>query len=81
MNSVKTLHIEIQANKNKTKDTEQNDTRKKLSSFCLDVAKYILTGVFFTAVFALIKNVLWIIFLSSFFTIVFISFGITLNKK
>jgi hypothetical protein len=67
MKPLTSLHIEIQTNKNETKNTEQHDTRKKLSNFCLDVAKYILTGVFFTAIFALIKNVLWIIFLSGFF--------------
>jgi hypothetical protein len=80
MKTVNALHIEIQANNNETKYIEQNDTKKKLSGFCLDVAKFIFTGVFFTTIFALIKNVLWLVLLSGFITIVLISFGIVLNK-
>ena len=74
------LHIEIQTNKNETKTTEQNDTKKKLSNFCLDVAKYVFTGVFLASIFVLIKSEFWTIIFSIIVVIGFIFFGITLNK-
>jgi hypothetical protein len=80
MNATNALHIEIQTNKNETKGTGQNDTNKKLSNFCLDVAKYIFTGVFFATIFALIKNVVWIIFFSGILVVAFVLAGIILNK-
>jgi len=80
MEPTNTLHIEIQTNKKETKSTEQNDTNKKLSNFCLDVAKYILTGVFFTTIFTLINNVIWLFLICGFLIIAFITSGIVLNK-
>jgi hypothetical protein len=56
METIPSLHLEIQTDKNETKSTEQNGTNKKLSDFCLDVAKYVFTGVFLASIFALINK-------------------------
>jgi len=80
MNTPNTLHIEIQTTKEKPKSIDQNDTKNKLSNFCLDVAKYILSGVFITTVFALINNAIWIVLVCGLLIAAFFSLGITLNK-
>jgi hypothetical protein len=77
MEPTTSLHIEIQANKNKTKSTEQNGT----SDFCLDVAKYVFTGVFLASIFALINKSVWVIFISGIAVVLSILIGIKLNKS
>jgi len=81
METTEVLHIENQSNKKETKSTEQNDTKKKLSNFCLDVAKYVLTGVFFATIFVLIEDRYWILFFSGILVGVLILIGVTLNKQ
>ena len=74
------LHAVNQINKEKTKDTDRNDTRKKLSDFCLDVAKYILTGVVFSTIFALMENVVGLVVLAGSLIVTLMLLGISLNK-
>ncbi|MCL2436066.1 MAG: hypothetical protein FWD09_08045 [Lentimicrobiaceae bacterium] len=80
METTEVLHIENQTNKKETKNTEQDDTKSRLSNFCLDVAKYTLTGIFFTSIVGLIKSETWAILFSMFMVTIFMSIGITLNK-
>jgi len=75
------LHTVNQINKEKTKSAERNEPKQKLSDFFLDVAKYILTGVFFATIFSLIKNVIWLIIVCSILITIFLTFGIILLKK
>ena len=80
METTEFLHIENQTNKKETRSTEQDDVKNKLSNFCLDVAKYTLTGILFTSIFSLINSEAWTILVSVFLATIFISIGITLNK-
>jgi len=75
------LHTVNQINKEKTKSAEQNEIKRKMGDFCIDVAKYVLTGVFFATIFSLIENVMWLIIVCSLLIMTFISFGIVLLKK
>ena len=81
METTEVLHIENQTNKKETRNTEPDDTKKKLSNFCLDVAKYVLTGVFFATIFVLIEDRYWILFFSGILVGAFIFIGITFNKQ
>jgi len=74
------LHIEIQTNKEKTKNTEQNEIKHKLSDFFLDVAKYALAGIFFSTLLVLIESVFWSIFFSGISVVIFVILGIALTK-
>ena len=81
METTNVLHIENQTNKKETKSTEQDDTKKKLSNFCLDVAKYIFTGIFLTTFFLWMEDVFWVLFICGILIIGFILIGITFNKQ
>ena len=80
METTEVLHIENQTNKEKTKSAEPNDFKNKLSNFCLDVAKYTLTGIFLATIFVLIKSVVWVLIFSGILIIVFILAGMIFNK-
>jgi len=80
METTEVLHIENQTNKKETKSTGRDDTKNKLSNLCLDIAKYIFTGIFLAIIFALINNVMWMIFFSGVLVTVFVLSGIMLNK-
>ena len=81
METTDVLHIENQTNKQETKSTEFYDTKKKLSGFFLDVAKYMFTGIFLTTFFLWMGNVFWVLFICGILIIGFILIGIILNKQ
>jgi hypothetical protein len=81
MKTHKVLHIENQTNKKGTKSTEKDDFKNKMSNFCLDVAKYTLTGIFLATIFVLIEDLVLVLIISGTLIIIFIFLGMSLNKS